>query len=1084
MVQRRMLLVGRQVSLWAVLSCGVALFWGGSPAGAEPPSGKKPSHPVVAPQPKPPGDKPAPNGSRVNSGAAVDPDHARKMARGMQLFKSTVRPLLVNHCLECHGGETVESEFDLSTRKGLLRGGSRGAAVLLDQPDKSLLLQVVNHQREPHMPEGDDQLPAKARKALALWISLGAPYDRPLREGGPVQVHWSQKRIRPEDRQHWSWLPLRRPPLPPVGSPGWCQTPVDRFILARLEQADLKPNPAQDQRRLVRRLYLTTLGVPPTPEEMQAYLNDHRPGRWRRLVDRVLADPRYGERWARHWLDLARFAESHGFEHDYDRPYAYFYRDFVIQALNRDMPYDQFVRWQIAGDELAPDDPLAMMATGFLAAGVHSTQITKKEAEKHRYDEMDDMLGTIGTAMLGLTIGCARCHDHKYDPIPMGDYYRMLSVFTTTVRSEPELILNPEEYRKQRTAFEAQHRPFEEALRRYEQEELPEAFRRWEQSSGAKELPYRWIVSRPLRLATARGATLKALGDGTVVASGKNPKQEVYTVELPVEGQLVALRLEALHDAKLPKGGPGRAPNGNFALSHLELFWSKPAPEGKPRPWQPLALKSAQATFEQKGLAVKNAIDADPRSAWAVDPQVGKDHAAVFTLKEVLQAPAGSVLRVVMHFRNNTRHALGRFRLAYTDKPLPGREKPFGGGEISWRELRALRTSAARRDPEQKKLALGWFARHVDPRWQELERRRAEHLKKAPRPKKSKVLVCTEGLPPVRLHSQGKEFYEKTYYLRRGDPEQKEGEATPDYMQVLTTAPEGKDHWHQDPPPGWRTSYRRRNFAMWLTDPQYGAGHLLARVIVNRLWHYHFGRGIVATPSDFGRQGLPPSHPQLLDYLASELIASGWSLKHVHRLILNSATYRQSSLYDPQKGAKDPENRLWWRWSPYRLEAEAVRDSLLAVAGVLDRRMYGPGTLDEGHRRRSIYFTVKRSKLVPMMVLFDAPDALQGIGARPRTTIAPQALLLMNNPHVRSWAGAFARSLKLSSPEELPGAVDRAYRRALCRPASAEEQKQAVTFIRQQAEDYRRAGHQDALQAALRDFCQTLFCLNEFVYVD
>ncbi len=1018
-------------------------------------------------------------------GAALDPQHAQKMARGMQLFKSTVRPLLVNHCLDCHGGETVESELDLSTRKGLLRGGSRGPAVLFDRPEESLLLQVVNHQREPHMPEGEDLLPEEDRKALALWVSLGAPYDRPLREGGPVQTHWSQKRIRPEDRQHWAWLPLRRPRLPQVRFVPWCRTPVDRFILARLEAAGLEPNPVQDERRLVRRLYLTVLGVPPTPEEMQAYLSDTRPGRWRRLVDRLLADPRYGERWARHWLDLARFAESHGFEHDYDRPYAYHYRDFVIRALNQDMPYDQFVRWQIAGDELAPDDPLAMMATGFLAAGVHSTQITKKEAEKHRYDEMDDMLNTIGTAMLGLTIGCARCHDHKYDPIPMGDYYRMLSVFTTTVRSEPELILNPEQYRKQKAAFEAEHRPYEQALRRYEQEKLPEAFRRWEQSPGKKKLPYRWIVPRPLRLATAGGTTLKALADGTVVASGKNPKQETYTVELPLAaGKLVALRLQALHDAKLPKGGPGRAPNGNFALSHLELFWSKPAAEGKPRAWQPLEPKNARATFEQKGLPVKHAIDADPRSAWAVDPQVGKDHAAVFTLKEPLEVSAGSVLRVVLHFRNNQRHALGRFRLSYTDRPLEGAPTPFAGVEITTAELEALRTAAIRRTPEQKKLALGWFARHVDRGWQELERRRLEHLKKAPRPKKAKVLVCTEGLPPVRLHSQGREFYEKTYYLRRGDPEQKEGEATPDYMQVLMTAPEGKDHWHQDPPPGWRTSYRRRNFAAWLTDPQYGAGHLLARVIVNRLWHYHFGRGIVATPSDFGRQGLPPSHPELLDYLASELIASGWSLKHVHRLILNSATYRQSSLYDPHKGAKDPENRLWWRWAPYRLEAEAVRDSLLSVAGVLDRRMYGPGTLDEGHRRRSIYFTVKRSKLVPMMVLFDAPDALQGIGARPRTTIAPQALLLMNNPHVRSWAEAFARGLKVRTAEELPGAVQRAYRRALCRPASPEEQKQAVAFIRTQAEDYRRAGRRDALQAALRDFCQTLFCLNEFVYVD
>ncbi len=1022
-------------------------------------------------------EKPA-SAPKLSAQKPLDAQHAQKMALGMQLFKKHIAPALKKHCLECHGGETIEAELDLATREGLLRGGGRGAAVVPGEPEKSLLVQLVNHQREPHMPDGEPQLPPQLRQAFAQWVRLGAPYAFPLRQRPAPQVHWWEKRIRPQDRQHWAWLPLRRPQLPEVRKSSWCRNPIDRFILARLEQAGLKPNPPQEPRRLVRRLYLDLLGMPPTPEEVQAFLNDTRPGAWERLVDRVLADPRYGERWARHWLDLARFAESHGFEHDYDRPYAYHYRDFVIKALNQDMPYDQFVRWQIAGDEIEPENPLAMMATGFLAAGVHSTQITKKEVEKHRYDEMDDMLNTIGTAMLGLTIGCARCHDHKYDPIPMGDYYRMLSVFTTTVRSEPELILNPEQYRRQRRAFEEEHRPYEQALRRYERTELPRAFERWDQKPE-KSIPYRWIVPKVHKATAAHGTKLQLRSGGIVVATGPRPKHEIYTVELELAGPVRAVRLEALSDKSLPRGGPGRASNGNFALSYLELQWQ---PAQQPNTWHAVPLARAKATFQQKGLPVAGALDPNPRRAWAVDPKIGHDHTAVFVLQKPLQAQPGDRLRVVLHFAHNAQHSLGKFRLSYTERPEAG--ESFSGVEITAKELAAIRTPADKRTDKQRKLALQWYARHVDSRWQELNRRRLEHLKQAPQPLRAKVLVCTEGLPPVRLHSQGKEFFEVTYYLRRGDPEQKEAVATPGYMQVLVSAPEGDARWFVDPPPGWRTSYRRRGFAAWITDVEYGAGALLARVVVNRLWHYHFGRGIVATPSDFGRRGLPPTHPELIDYLASELISHGWSLKHIHRLILTSATYRQSSLYDPQKASVDPENQLWWRYEPHRLEAEAIRDSLLAVSGVLERRMYGPGTLDPGHRRRSIYFTVKRSKLVPMMVLFDAPDALQGIGRRPRTTIAPQALLLMNNEHVRAWAGEFAASLQVSAPEELPEAIVRAYHRALSRPPSQQELQASLEFVHTQAQAYNQAQHKQPLQAALRDFCQALFCLNEFVFVD
>jgi hypothetical protein len=338
-------------------------------------------------------------------------------------------------------------------------------------------------------------------------------------------------------------------------------------------------------------------------------------------------------------------------------------------------------------------------------------------------------------------------------------------------------------------------------------------------------------------------------------------------------------------------------------------------------------------------------------------------------------------------------------------------------------------------------------------------------------------MICGEGLKPLRLHSQGGDFLEQTHFLKRGDPNQKDGVATQGFLQVLTRAPEGERRWQLTPPRGSRTPYLRRSLTNWICDVECGAGHLLARVIVNRLWQHHFGRGIVATPSDFGAQGERPTHPELLDFLASELIASGWRLKPIHRLIVTSAAYRQGTAFDREKSAADPDNRLLWRRAPRRLEAEVIRDALLAVSGQLDRRMFGPGTLDLQQKRRSVYFFVKRSRLVPMMVLFDAPDGTVGIEQRTNTTIAPQALLLLNNPVVRAAADALAR--RLEKEKDAPAAVRLGYALALGRPPKAAEWADSAAFLAEQRRAYRGDGH-----LALLDFCQVLLGLNEFIYID
>lgn len=614
-------------------------------------------------------------------------------------------------------------------------------------------------------------------------------------------------------RQFWAFEPLRRAAPPQINEGDWCRTSIDSFIFSGLRSAGLRPNPPADRRRLIRRVYLDLLGVPPSADRIEDFVRDLDPDAYPRLIDALLASPQYGERWGRFWLDLARFAESHGFEHDTDRPSAFHYRDFVLAALNQDMPYDQFVKWQIAGDEFEPENFQALTATGFLAAGVHSTQITANQAEKERYDELDDIVGTIGTSMLGLTIGCARCHDHKFDPIPTSDYYRLISTFTTTVRTEIDLDPQSED-------------------------------------AGAKKVP----------------AT------------------------------------------------PDAAPDQN----------KKESPERK-------------------------------------------------------------------------------------------------------------------------------------------------------------ALICSEGLKPLRLNTQGPDFYEKTYLLNRGDPNQKGREMTPGFLQVLMRSSDGENQWRIDPPKGWRTSYHRRALAEWITDVDYGAGNLLARVIVNRLWQHHFGRGIVGTPSDFGSQGERPSHPELLEWLAGELVRAGWRLKPIHRLLMRSAVYLQDSEYEREAARADPDNRLLWRFAPRRLESEAIRDSILAVTGALDRRMFGPGTLDEGNQRRSIYFTIKRSKLIPMMVLFDGPDALQSQAQRATTTVAPQALLMMNNPHVQSWSRAMAKHLIPDDSQSFASAVRTAYGAALGRQPSQVELEDSLQFLRHQTQSY---GGNEASELALGDFCQALLILNEFVFID
>lgn len=1008
----------------------------------------------------------------------VPADHPEKAKKGLALFKSNVRTILSKHCLDCHGGKSTKGDFDLSTREALMKSGyvEKTAA-------DSQLMRVVRHEEEPFMPLKAPKLDDNSIKLLGEWIDLGAPYDTPLVDGaksGPKEM-----KITDDDRKFWSFRPLSNPAVPAVKAAAWPKTDIDRFILAKQEQAGLKPNDTATKRTLIRRAYFDLLGLPPTPEQVDQFVNDADPQAWPKLIDQLLESPHYGERWARHWMDIARFAESHGYEQDYDRPHAYHYRDFLIKALNQDMSYQQFVQWQLAGDELAPNDPLALAATGFLGAASFPTQLTEVEFEPARYDELDDMVTTTGVSFLGLSVGCARCHDHKFDPIPAVDYYRMASSFTTAIRSEIDVDLEPDANRQRKATFEAKSQELSNALKQYEQTQLAGRFNEFLAKDNAAQSTGPWENLSVASVTSSAQTKFNPAGDSSYLATGAAPKQDILTIVADTRRtDIRAIRVEALRDPSLPAKGPGRAGNGNFVLTDFKVTVQPLGKDGaKP---EPVKFATARATHQQNtgDLSVAASIDDQPTTGWAVDVGgIGKDQAAIFDAAAAFGTEGGSRLTITLSFTHpNPQHSLGRFRLSVSSLSQPKPEVGNAGPDGKVLEALAALKQNADEKSDHWKTALTWFAPQ-DAAWQKLKAALDDHQKKGPGLALTKMMVTSEGFPKMPHHGDGRgftHFYPKTFVLRRGDINQKVEEASLNFLQVLMPDGTNSSKWQVPAPEGWtRTSFRRASLANWMTDPQAGAGALTARVIVNRLWDHHFGRGIVATPSDFGLQGDRPSHPELLEWLANDLVTHGWKLKRIHKLMMTSAVYTQSGAFDEGRAKLDRDNILLWRRTPQRLEGEAIRDSLLAVSGTLDNRMFGPGSIDQNMRRRSVYFFIKRSQLIPMMMLFDWPEHLVSIGSRSRTTIAPQALMFMNSPQGRQYAEAFATRLEATPAEQR---VTNAYRIAFGRVPSEKEAALATQFIAAQSAAYQTASKPNANHLALTDFCQTLFSMNEFVY--
>lgn len=814
-------------------------------------------------------------------------------------FSQDIAPILSQSCAQCHSQALVMGGLNLDSRDGALKGGEHGPAIVPGDASASHLYRHLTGQEKPQMPMGG-HLTDQQIAAIKQWIDSGAEWDSAATSSTTSNTTPSSAEHKFTDKQRawWAFQKVAKPPVPQVKERDLVRTPVDSFVVAKLESQNLKLNPPADKITLIRRAYFDLIGLPPSPEEAQAFVADNSPDAFAKVVDRLLASPQYGERWGRHWLDLARYADSAGFKADETRPNVWRYRDYVIQSFNDDKPYDRFVKEQIAGDELYPDDANARIATGFDRLWPDESNLANPILR--RQEILNDVTDTVGAVFMGMTYGCARCHDHKFDPILQKDYYR-LQAFFANIRNDDHasLLTGPQAaaYQQQKTEWENQTRD----------------------------------------------------------------------IRAKMEEILAPVRTEKLKDSI-----------GMFPKEAQEAVFT--APEKRtPMQWQ-------------------------------------------------------------MYYRSASR--------------MP-----------SQRELeRALKGDAKQQYTElQKQLA------------------QFDNLKPADPPVAEAIFDASRTAPPE-------------FILSKGVWDSPLDEVQPGVLSILNPAPA-----KIVPPEGVNSTGRRSALANWLTDSN---NPLTARVMVNRIWQDHFGKGIVSTSSDFGVMGDRPANPQLLDYLATTFVENGWSIKKMHRLIMLSSTYQQASSYQPEAAKIDPDNKLMWRYDRHRLEGEVMRDSMLFVGGLLNSKMGGPGIfppippgVSNGSKylswptekdpaeadRRSVYVFVKRNLRYPMFEAYDFPDTSETCPRRYATVSPTQPLVGMNDELVRDWSRALASRVLNDSGLSPEQQVERAFRIALNRAPKDEERKAVLDFLNQQASEI---GGPQAREGAFVDFCQALLNSNEFVYVN
>ena len=971
-------------------------------------------------------------------------------------FDLEIAPLLATHCLECHRGDNTKGKLDLSTRAGALKGGKSGPALVAKLPETSLLLErVTADEMPPKQPLG-----AKEKDLLKAWVKAGAPWgptpDRPI---DPFRYTTS-------GRAGYDWWSLK--PVQAHGVPkDWNGNPVDFFIRKKLAEAGLKPNPEADRRILLRRLSLDLTGLAPTANDYKTFLNDTAPQAYERQVDRLLASPHYGERWARHWLDVARYGETDGFERNPKRPNAWPYRDWVIRALNEDMPFDRFARLQLAGDALEPDNPDAVKATGFLVGGVYNTVLGNDQMRRaNRQDELEDLIGTVGQSFLGLTVNCARCHDHKFDPIGTDDYYRMAASLAGVNHGERKLpdpglvnrIARLEEA-KQKTDGELENLegPVRQAL-------LQER-RKGPDGPAAPRPMISWDFSKGLK-DTENGLVLKPEGPVRQTPDGVRLADNGYLKSEPIRTTLREKTLETwvLVDPGTQQGGapvslfkPGDATFDAIVYAELEKnrwmagsdffrrtrsFQSPDTNSPALDRWVHVAITyhaDGKITGYRDGMPYGTAY----QSAGLFPFEAGQSQILVGCRLE----PAGG--------NKMFTGTVGRVRIY--DRALSADEvkRSFDQGD-TWPSRQEV---IARLSPPQKTEHAALTAK-LDQLNQDLVKARAVQG--------ARVYAVVGGNPEV------------TRVLARGDYT-KPGKVVGPGGVRSAGLPAGEFGLKPDA----SDRERRIRLAEWISSRD---NPLFARVAVNRLWLHHFGAGLVETPSDFGFNGGNPSHPELLDWLATEFLRQNHSLKAMHKLMVTSATYRQSSAPVAESLAKDADNRLLWRMRKRRLEGEILRDLMLQAAGTLNLEIGGPGfsdyrVIDTGNgttyyepfdsdapelQRRSIYRFTPRGGETSMLDLFDCPDCATASPKRSSTTTPLQALSLWNGAMALRLAGNLARLIE-KQHAGIPNQIDAAYQMTLGRPPTELERQKAGEL---------------AKKHGLRAVCRVLFNSNEFLTVE
>ena len=961
------------------------------------------------------------------------------VSAGTPDFAKDVRPILERSCFGCHGPEKQKSGYRLDMRDTAFKGGESGAAAIVPHDaKKSPLIRYVSGE-DPEMlmpPKKSDKprLAAAEVETLRAWIDAGPSWPDEFAGAKDTAPHWSLK------------------PLVSAQTTG-AGNPIDFFVAKKLAENGLTPSPEADQRTLIRRLSYDLTGLPPTPEDTASSFTE--------LADRLLASPRYGERWARHWLDTIHFADSHGFEHDVSRDHAWRFRDYVIESFNKDTPWPRFIREQLAADALFPDEPKLTAALGFLGAGTFDLSAFGTAPVAFDYIDRDDLVTQTMAAFVSTTANCARCHAHKFDPISQEDYYALQAVFSGILKGDigydEDAAVHRERRRWLNIAAAAEKRDASILLA----SENAASLDQWiaERGNGA-----RWT---PLELETfisSDGATLSRQPDGSILASGTTPDQDTTTVTAtaPLK-RITALRLNVLPHDSLPMRGPGRCHNGNLHLSEITVHvFESDAPDARS-----LKLKSASADFNQAAWGIERAIDGDMKTAWGIHPAVGQAHHAVFALAEPLTVKPGTRLVITMKQAHGGSHLIGAFSLAVTDT-----DARFTAALPE--NIEAALAASSRTESQKLDLAAHRF-RIVA----------ADAQAKLPPQISVYAAGASVKIPGGEPTSQTKSLTSPkvVHVLHRGEFNQPRAIAEPGALSALTHLPA---RFVLNNP---QQEYERRAaLAEWMAHHD---NVLMWRSIVNRVWHFHFGRGLCDTPSDFGRMGGVPSHPELLDWLAVWFRdeAHG-SLKMLHHLIVTSATYRQSSGHRSDAALIDADNRFLWRMNRSRLDADAIRDFTLAASGALDLAMGGPGVrhftsskgpqatpaLDysaydwsaPGAGRRSIYRHVWRGIADPFMEALDFPDLGLLAPVRGFSVSALQALSLYNNAFTLHHSAAMATRLEKEA-QSLDEQIIRAVHLAYQRSPRADELDDFAGF---------------ASTNGLPALCRLLLNSNEFLFID